>query len=168
MTYKGVVSQVDENTNEVTIAFDDFSVVKKFSQFMDMPVGIALHRWKEERSLAQNNFLWACIGDISKVTRNFDKWQIYLELLKRYGKFEHILILPEALEGLKKIYREIEELGDYKTQKGQMLRQVRVYYGSHTYNTEEMKNLLEGTLSEMAELGIKPRLSKEDKERYGL
>ena len=69
---------------------------------------------------------------------------------------------------IKKIYREIEELGDYKTQKGQELKQVRVYYGSHTYNTEEMKNLLEGTLSEMAELGIKPRLSKEDKERYGL
>ena len=167
--YKGYVTLINKETSEVTIQFEQYDAVKKIMDLpSDMPIGIAFHKWKEERSLAQNNFLWACIGEIAKATHSPDRWQIYLELLKRYGQFDHLLLLPESVETFKKICREVEVLGDYTTQSGQRMKQVRVYYGSHTYDTAEMANLLTGTLDEMKLLGIKPKLSQEDKERYGL
>lgn len=167
-TYKGYVTSINRENNEVTIRFEQYEAIKKIELLLNMPVGITFHTWKEERSLAQNNFLWACIGDIAKATQNPDRWQIYLELLKRYGQFDHLLLLPESVENFKKICREVEVLGDYITQSGQKMKQVRVYYGSHSYNTTEMADLLTGTLDEMKHLGIKVTLSHEDKERYGI
>lgn len=168
MTHKGVVTNIDEEKNLVTIHFDDFSVIKKFEQFLEMPVGINVHRWKEERTLAQNRFLWACIGDIARVTQNHDRWQIYLEMLKRYGKFTYVLVHPKAVERFKREWREVEDLGEVSTESGQKASQLRVYYGSHLYTTDEMAHLLTGVLDEMKQLGIKPKLSKEESELYGL
>lgn len=168
MTHKGVVTNINHNTNEVTFQFNDFSVIKKLEQLIGIPIGVSTKKWKEERSIAQNNFLWACIGDISRVTQNPDRWQIYIELLKRYGKFTYILVHPEAVERFKKEWREVEDLGLIATEKGEFASQLRVYYGSHLYTTDEMCNLLNGVLDEMKTLNIKPRLSKEEMERYGL
>lgn len=168
MTYKGAVINIDEDTNNVTLHFDDFSIIKTIRKYEDQPMRISVHKWKEDRTLAQNNFLWACIGDIAKVTQNHDRWQIYLEMLKRYGKFTYILVKPEAVERFKKEWREVEELGEITTDKGEKASQLRVYYGSHLYTTEEMKYLLDGVIDEMKQLNIKPRISKEEAERLGI
>lgn len=168
MTYKGITTNISPETNEVTIKFDDFSIINTFQKYYGLPMRIAVHKWKEERTLAQNNFLWACIGDIARVTQNHNKWQIYIEMLKRYGKFTHILVHPTAVERFKQEWREVEDLGEVKTENGMIAHQLRVYYGSHLYTTEEMSNLLNGVIDEMKALNIKPKLSKEEIERYGL
>jgi len=168
MTYKGEVLSIDNTNNNVTFHFDDYSVIKTFEKYADLPMRLSIHKWKEDRSLAQNNFLWACIGDIGMVTQNHDRWQIYLEMLKRYGKFTYILVKPEAVDRFKKEWREVEDLGEVKTENGMIANQLRVYYGSHLYTTDEMATLLNGVLDEMKTLGIKPKMSKEEMERYGL
>lgn len=168
MTYKGITTNISPETNEVTIKFEDYSVIKTFQKYQGMPMRIGIHNWKEDRTISQNNFLWACIGDIARVTQNHDKWQIYIEMLKRYGKFTHILVHPNAVERFKQEWREVEDLGEVKTEGGMIANQLRVYYGSHLYTTEEMSNLLNGVIDEMKALNIKPKLSKEEIERYGL
>lgn len=168
MTYKGVVTNIREDINEITFHFDDFSAIKKLEQTRELPVAVTIKKWKEERTLAQNNFLWACIGDIARVTQNHDRWQIYLELLKRYGKFTYVLVHPEAVDRFRQSWREVEDLGEVKTESGMTAHQLRVYYGSHLYTTDEMCILLNGVLDEMKTLNIRPRLSKEEMERYGL
>ena len=168
MTHKGVLVGLDNEKLEATFKFTDYSVLKKLETLVDVPIGVTIKKWREERTLAQNNFLWACIGDIARVTQNNDRWQIYLELLKRYGKFTYILIDPKAVDRFKKDWRECEDLGEVKTESGRIARQLRVYYGSHLYTTDEMCTLLNGVLDEMKALNIKPKLSKEEMERYGL
>lgn len=168
MTYKGEVLSIDTVHNLALIHFDDFSVIKTLLKYADLPMRIGIHKWKEDRSLQQNNFLWACIGDIAKVTQNPDRWQIYIEMLKRYGKFTHILVKPDAVERFKKEWREVEDLGEITTESGMKAQQLRVYYGSHLYTTDEMSRLLNGVIDEMNYLGIKPKLSKEELERYGI
>lgn len=106
----------------------------------------------KKRSKDANALLWACIGDISKAIHQ-DKWGIYLTLLRRYGKFTYIVCQPHVVERMKKQWRECEVIGEYSVN-GQEGVQMLCYFGSSTYDTKEMSALLEGTLSEMEEMGI--------------
>lgn len=168
MTHKGVITKINEDTNEITFQFEDFSVLKKLEMIMNEPIAVTLKRWKEERSIAQNNFLWALIKDISIATKNKNRWSIYLELLRKHGEFTYTMIRPEAVDKFSKQWREVENLGEVKTEKGEIATQLRCYYGTHLYTTEEMSNFLENVIEEMKESDIKVQLSKEEKERYGI
>ena len=67
MTHKGVLVGLDKEKLEATFKFTDYSVLKKLETLVDVPIGVTIKKWREERTLAQNNFLWACIGDIARV-----------------------------------------------------------------------------------------------------
>lgn len=116
----------------------------------DLDITAKPHR--EKRSLNANALLWACIGDIAKAV-HADRWEIYLSLLKRYGKYTYVCVKPQAVEMLKRQWREVEEIGPIDIH-GQTAMQLLCFYGSSTYNTEDFGHLLEGTLSEMKELGL--------------
>lgn len=168
MTHKGVVTHINESTNEVTFYFEDYSVIHKLKQLVGIAIALTTKRWKEDRSIAQNNFLWACIKDISRVTQNPNRWEIYLELLKKHGDFTHILVKPESVEKFSKEWRTVENLGEKRTEAGEVAIQLRCYYGTHLYSVDEMARFLTCVVEEMKTLNIKPKLSKEEMERYGL
>ena len=46
---------------------------------------------RERRSLDANALLWLCLGKIADALRS-DKWEVYLQMLKRYGKFTYICV----------------------------------------------------------------------------
>lgn len=113
---------------------------------------VTLKEHREKRSKDANALLWACIGDISKAT-GIDKWDVYLKLLKRYGRYTYIAVRRSAVEMVKRQWRECEEIGPVSVN-GTPCVQMLCYYGSSTYDTHEMSILLDGTLSEMEEIGI--------------
>lgn len=115
-----------------------------------LDVSMKVHR--EKRSKDANALLWACIGDIARATF-MDKWDVYLSLLKRYGKYTYIVSKPDAAEAVKRQWRECEIIGDIDIH-GTKGVQMLCYFGSSTYDTKEMSTLLEGTLSEMDQLNI--------------
>ena len=115
-----------------------------------LDVSMKVHR--EKRSKDANALLWACIGDIARETL-MDKWDVYLSLLKRYGKYTYIVVKPDAAEAVKMQWRECEIIGDIDIH-GTKGVQMLCYYGSSTYDTKEMSTLLEGTLSEMDQLNL--------------
>lgn len=115
-----------------------------------LDVSMKVHR--EKRSKDANALLWACIGDIARETFT-DKWDVYLSLLKRYGKYTYIVVKPDAAEAVKRQWRECEIIGDIDIH-GTKGVQMLCYYGSSTYDTKEMSTLLEGTLSEMDQLNL--------------
>lgn len=121
----------------------------------DTLLDIELKKHRNGRSPDANKLLWACIGEIAEVLKT-DTWSVYLYLLKRYGKYEHVFILQEAVEDFKKQWREVEVVGEYEGK-----ADVLCYYGSHIYNTREFSRLLEGTFDEMNELGLQPPPSME-------
>ena len=114
---------------------------------------------KKKRSLDANGMLWACLQEIAQAIRS-DKWSVYLQMLKRYGKFDYVIVKPKAVEAMKSQWRELEEVGEIEVN-GQKAVQLLCYYGSSTYNTKEFSVLLDGVISEMKEIGIQPPPDRE-------
>lgn len=107
---------------------------------------------KEKRSLNQNALLWECLGQLASALRA-DKWEVYLQMLKRYGTYTYICVKPNAVEAVKKQWREIEELGEIDIH-GQKSVQLLCYFGSSTMSAHEFSVLLDGVISEMKEMGL--------------
>lgn len=107
---------------------------------------------KEKRSRDANALLWACLGEIAGAIRS-DKWSVYLQMLKRYGKYTYICVKPHVVDAVKKQWRECEEIGTIDIE-GQEAVQMLCYFGSSTYNSKEFSVLLDGVISEMKELGL--------------
>lgn len=114
---------------------------------------------KEKRSRDANALMWACLSEIAQAIQT-DKWAVYLQMLRRYGKFTHICVKPEAVEAIKKQWRECETVGDI-TINGKPAVQLLCYYGSSNYNSKEFSVLLDGIISEMREMGLEPPPSEE-------
>lgn len=121
-----------------------------FTQDREKLFEISEHR--EKRSRNANALLWACLGEIAREIGS-DKWEVYLQMLKRYGTYTYICVKPKAVEAVKKQWRESEEIGKVMIN-GEEAVQMLCYYGSSTYNTKEFSALLTGVISEMREMGL--------------
>ena len=117
---------------------------------------------KDKRSNNANRLLWVCLGRIAKALKT-DSWSVYMQMLKRYGTFTYICVKPSAVQGVKKQWRECEEIGEL-TIKGKKAVQLLCYYGSSTYNTQEFSEFLDSVMSEMEEMNI-PTPRQEEVER---
>lgn len=118
-----------------------------------------LSEHKQKRSLNANALLWHCLGEIAN-TLNTDKWEVYLQMLKRYGKYTYICVKPNVVDSVKKQWRECEVLGDIEIN-GQKAIQMLCYFGSSTYDSKEFSSLLNGVISEMEEMGLATPESEE-------
>lgn len=104
--------------------------------------------FKRKRSLDANAYFWVLCDKIAKRLGS-DKWTIYLLQLSKYGVFADLEAKVQALQMLRDKFRYVEVL-----QEGEESCKVRCYFGSSTYNTHEMSDLLNGTVSDAEGLGI--------------
>lgn len=118
--------------------------------------------WREKRSLDANGLLWSCLDKIAH-SLNADKWDIYLMMLRRYGKFTYVVVPTGAVEQMQQMWRETEVVGEIEVN-GRKATQVLCYFGSSTYDTSEFHKLLSGVISEMEEMGI-PTPEQEETQR---
>ena len=124
-------------------------------------LSIEIKKYRKKRSLDANGMLWACIGEIASVLRA-DKWEIYLKMLKRYGKYTYICVKPAVVEAMKAQWRECEVIGEIDIN-GQKAVQMLCYFGSSSLDTKEFSVLLDGVISEMREIGLQPPPTEEMK-----
>lgn len=147
---------------EVEDAPELLDALGKLKNHQKLNISISAYRGK--RSLDANATLWYCLSEIAGAL-GADKWDIYLEALKRYGKFTHIVVKETAVEAVRKQWRECEDMGKAWVigEQGKPVEGVQMlcYYGSSTYNTEEFSKLLNGVISEMVEMGLEPPASRE-------
>lgn len=123
----------------------------------DLDVELKIHR--EKRSLNANRLLWDCLGEIAVALRT-DKWNVYLMMLKRYGKYTYICVKPNVVKSVKAQWRECEEIGEININ-GEKAVQLLCYFGSSTYDSKEFSVLLDGVISEMKEMGLKTPSERE-------
>lgn len=140
------------------------SVNEKISQEMveeiqNCKLSINLKKWRAKRSLDANGLLWHCLSEIANALKT-DKWEIYLMMLKRYGKFTYICVKPNMVDAMKMQWRECETVGEIDIN-GTKAIQMLCYFGSSTYDTKEFSILLDGVISEMKEMGLPVPTSKE-------
>ena len=133
-----------ELNEEPTEAINDIASCEKLS--------ITAKKYRQKRSLDANALLWLCLGRIAEALRT-DKWEVYLQMLKRYGKFTYICVKPNVVDAVKAQWRECEVIGNVNIN-GQEAVQMLCYFGSSTYDTKEMSVLIDGVISEMKEMGL--------------
>lgn len=138
---------------QITFAINEPSAAQAVNDIKGCDkLSIKAVRFREKRSLDANALLWLCLGKIADALRA-DKWDIYLQMLKRYGKYTHICVKPHVVDAVKAQWRECEEIGEVNIN-GQNAVQMLCYFGSSTYDTKEFSRLLDGVISEMQEMGL--------------
>lgn len=112
-------------------------------------LSIEIKKYKKHRSLNANAYFWQLADKIAKKL-NSDKDTVYLLQLSKYGVFTDLEIKRDALPILREHFRYVEEFDDGYEDNAT----VRCYYGSSGYNTQEMSDLINGTVKDAKELGI--------------
>lgn len=111
---------------------------------------------KKKRTLEQNRYFWALIGEIAKKEdgdlRNTDL--LYTTLLQMSGaKYETMIIKHEALEGFKKLVRHVKVIKQ-QVINHELYDTAYVFYGSSTFSSSEMADLIDTTLRYAEEAGV--------------
>lgn len=121
---------------------------------------LSLHKDVKPRSLTANNYFYALCTKVAEKLR-ISLNEVHNQMLSRYGYPEFIddkivyFILPDNIE-----VNKLEGVHLKPTSKTQVLdngdlnRVYIVMRGSHTYNSVEMARLIDGVISEAAQLGI--------------
>ena len=138
-------TKITFETNDVNL--DDLEKIRNCEKLK-----IEAVKYNEKRSLDSNAYLWVLLQKIGEVIHK-DKWEVYLDMLQRYGVFTHTIVKPEAVARVKEVWRTVRELGEV-TVNGQKGVQLQCYYGSSTYTNKEMARLLDGVVSECKDLNI--------------
>ena len=152
----------DWRTGEYNIVFsvNEESALPEIEKIQNLEkLSIEAKQYRAKRSLDANALLWACLSEIAVALRT-DKWDVYLTMLKRYGKYTYICVKPNIVDAVKAQWRECEEIGSIDIN-GQEAVQLLCYFGSSTYDTKEMSVLIDGVISEMKEMGLQTPESKE-------
>lgn len=113
---------------------------------------VEVKQYHQHRSLNSNSFLWVMLEKMAGVL-NASKDELYLQMLDRYGVFTHLIVKPQAVERVISEWRTVRNLGEIKVN-GQTGVQLQCYFGSSSYDTAEMARLIDGVVSECADLGI--------------
>lgn len=146
---------------------------------MQQPEGktYELKEHKEKRSLNANAYFWVLVGKIAKATHSTNQ-TIHNALLRDYGQIDiqdgvaQWVVLPETYKLTESDYLlATPNKVKMQSKKGEVQGIVYIRLrGSHTYNTEEMSRLIDGTVMEAKELGIEtltPLQLEEMKQKWG-
>lgn len=154
----------DWQTGKYNIMFtiNEQSALSEVEKIKDCEkLSIEAVQFRQKRSLDANALLWCCLGEIAaSMNPPADKWDVYLLMLKRYGKYTYICVKPNVVDAVKAQWRECEIVGDIDIN-GQKAVQMLCYFGSSTYDTKEFSTLLNGVISEMQEMGLEPPPSQD-------
>lgn len=157
---EGVVKNWSTNQYQITFSVNEESAIEQIDNIMKCDkLSIKATKYRQKRSLDANGLLWLCLGRIASNLRT-DKWDVYLEMLKRYGQYTYIVVKEKVVEQVKQQWRECEVVGEIEVN-GQKAIQMLCYFGSSTYNSKEFSVLLDGVISEMQEMGLETPTSSE-------
>ena len=138
---------------QITFTLNEASAINEIEKIKDcQKLSIRAVKYRKKRSLDANAYLWVLLQKMAEVLHQ-DKWNIYLEMLGRYGVFTHIIVKPNVVEKVKEEWRTDKELGEVCVN-GTTGIQLQCYFGSSTYNSKEMSVLIDGVVSEAKEMGI--------------
>lgn len=165
MKFKSKLLNIVRNFNgEYQIIFTaPRNVLEELCKLKDFDLLLDVSKYREKRSLNANAYCWKLISEIADKTKT-DKWSVYKQLLVRYSNsFEYLIVKPQAIKSLEKVFRVIKTLGEGQI-KGKKAIQIQGYYGSSTFNTKEMSVFIDGVVAEAKELGINTQNESEIKE----
>ena len=137
----------------ITFTINEASAINEVNNIQSCEkLSIKAVKHRNKRSLDANAYCWVILQKIAEALHQ-DKWNVYLEMLGKYGVFTHIIVKPNVVDKVKEEWRTVKELGEVSVN-GMTGIQLQCYFGSSTYNTKEMSVLIDGIVYEAKELGI--------------
>lgn len=123
-----------------------------------------LKEYKPKRSLDSNAYAWLLLGKLQEALK-IPKEEIYKDLIKNIGSYEVIPIKNEALDKFRSAWSKngIGWITETTPSKLDGFTNVLAYYGSSTYNTNEMSRLIDLIVQECEQLGIETKSEAEIK-----
>lgn len=151
---KGKIVNFDWQNNRVTIEFDiDFS--EFFDKFRDKLINVEIKLWRPKRSGAANRYLWTLIDKLAKV-QHLTKNEIYRKEIKEIGGVSDVVRCNDKAVERFCMQWDAQGLG-WQTEViplGDGTSDIIVYYGSSTFDTEQMSQLIENVVFEAEQFGI--------------
>ena len=165
----GKISAVIEISEDFRQAYEELKDREKLS--------IEIKPYREHRSLNANAYFHVLTGKIADKL-GISKPRCKNILIGRYGQPE---LIGEGEQAVLKTNIPVSQMLEQETlhcmpcgsreENGVEITFYRVYRGSHTYNTEEMSILIEGTVQDAKDLGIEtltPDQIEEMKQKWGV
>lgn len=148
----------EDGDMEITFKVDKyaFNYINACKELVIQPYALEITKPRSKRSLDQNSLLWKIIHDIAEKEDGYlaDDQKTYCILLEMAGaKYQDLVASVDAGEELKKVpgFRAIKVLRPSEKE-GFLI--YRWYYGSSTFNTKEMTNLIDVALDYASKVGI--------------
>lgn len=126
-------------------------------------LNIKVGKFKQKRSLDANAYCWTLIGKIAEKT-NVSKEEVYREAIRGIGgNYDIVCIKEEAAESLRSAWSKngIGWQSETMPSKLDGCTNVMLYYGSSTYDSEQMSRLIENIIQDCKALGIETKSQEE-------
>lgn len=146
----GVILTIGTSANNLPL--EELSLLKTAKNGIKIDVS----KWREKRSLNANAYLWKLLDEIACKVES-SKEELYKHFVRDYGVFE---ILPIKKLAVNEFIRRWQDKGlgwvcvIDRDSKIPNYVNVFAYFGTSTYNTEEMSRLLNAVVEQAKELGI--------------
>lgn len=160
-TIKSIARSYDNGRFSVTIELTEGDIAE-IDELREKDLSIELKTYRNPRSHSANAMLWACLGEMAGRFGG-DKWDYYLQALRKYGKYTLIAVKAESAGRFTDSYRECEEIGRRTDEDGQEWVHFLCYFGSSTYDSKEFSVLLDGVIEDMKQAGMPTPTSEEMK-----
>lgn len=134
-------------------------VVKtQFDKLAGHALAVKIVRDEKKRSLGANALMWKCLGGLADRLNEgisgigVSTWDLYLDMIERYGVFDFIVVKPQAVDFAKMQFRICKELGRVHVGNQEGV-QLQCWPGSSTYDVQQMTRLLNGVIAECRDVG---------------
>lgn len=130
----------------------------------DKPYDLQIKEHRKKRSLDANAYAWVLIGRIADAMR-LPPDEVYRQAIVNIGgNYEILPVKEEAVSKFKEIWQH-QGIGwpvfDMGASKIPGYRNLRAYYGSSTYDTKQMSQLIEIIVQDCQALGIETKTDEE-------
>lgn len=115
-------------------------------------ITVEIIKTKVKRSLSANAMAWSLIHKMATKLNTTDE-EVYIELLRSYGRKDYVAAPVDAEEILKRNYKIVEQIKEC-TVNDKKAMTFRLVTGSSLYNSKEMSTFIEGIIFECKKLNI--------------
>ena len=160
-----VVQSENGWTFSATIPNNQYHLLDKLKKVTDKegPKTIEVKAKRKGRSLSANAYMWILCTELAK-TINIPKGDMYIKMIKRFGKHTSVIIKAEAIQEFIKKWdaanTEVEhseslcEVTNHYTKNYVKWLEINCHFGSSNYSSEEFNTLLNGIVSECELMGV--------------
>ena len=146
----------NEGLAEISFQTNDFNAVNNLLKIADKnPLEAKIQPLKSKRSTDANSYMWVLCDKIADAI-HATKEEVYRKAIREVGVFNDVAITKHALPYLIETWtsRGVGWLVDTFDSKLDGCKRVRLYTGSHQYDTKQMSRLIDYIVEEAKELGI--------------